>query len=203
MATDSDSEYTFGPAEGGTDGDGDVDGDTDGAGELSDGRRALQEAIDEHGEQLASVLEQTDTVENLLETAILVIASADEEEVEHVTESLVNLVAAGDALTGDQAAELVEIIEQDGDHVVEALETVLELQRRDQLEDLIELASTLSALEVDDDAAAGLDRLVGAVGDAEREAEPTGPLGLVRGLLGKDAREGLGYLLALLRSLGR
>jgi uncharacterized protein YjgD (DUF1641 family) len=202
MATDSDPEYTFGPAEGGTDGDG--DGDGDGAvGEPSDGQRALQAAIDEHGEQLAAVLEQTDNFENLLETAILVVASADEDEVERVTESLVNLVAAGDALTSDQAAELVEIVEKDGDHVVEALETVLELQRRDQLEELIELASTLSALEVDDDAAAGLNRLVGAVGDAEREAEPTGPLGLARGLLGSDAREGLGYLLALLRSLGR
>lgn len=185
MATD----YSFEPAEGGTDA-------------MSDGEQALREAIDENGEQLASVLEQTDQFGDLLETAILVIASAEDEEVERVTESLVNLVAAGDALTSDQAADLVEIIENDGDHVVEALETVLELQRRDQLEDLIELASTLSALEVDDDAAAGLNRLVGAVSDAERKSDPVGPIGFARGLLGRDARKGLGYLLAVLRSLG-
>ena len=187
MATD----YSFEPAE-----------STEGIDGMSDGERALREAIDDNGEQLAAVLEQTDQFGDLLETAILVIASAEDDEVERVTESLVNLVAAGDALTSDQAADLVAIIEEDGEHAVEALETVLELQRRDQLEDLIELASTLSALEVDEDAAAGLNRLVGAVSDAEQEAEPTGPVGFARGMLGHDAREGLGYLLALLRSLG-
>jgi len=184
MATD----YNFEPAEG-----------TDAT---SDGERALREAIDDNGERLAAVLEQTDQFGDLLETVILVIASAEEEEVDRVTESLVNLVAAGDALTSDQAARLVEIIEDDGDQVVEALETVLELQRRDQLEDLIELAGTLSALEVDDDAAEGLNRLVGAVSDAERESEPVGVVGFARGLFDREVRSGLGYLLAVLRSLG-
>lgn len=184
MATD----YSFEPAEG-----------TDAT---SNGERALREAIDENGEQLAAVLERTDQFGDLLETAVLVIASAEDDEVEHVTESLVNLVDAADSLSSDEAALLVDALEEDGEEMAEALGAVLELQREDQLEDLIELAGTLSALEVDDDAAGGLNRLLGAVSDAEQEAEPVGPVGFARGLLDRDVRSGLGYLLAVLRSLG-
>jgi len=168
----------------------------------SDGERALREAVDEHGEQLAAALEHTDEFEDLLETVVLVVSTADEDEVEHVTESLTNLVAAADDLSSDEMTRLVAMVREDGDALADALSLLVDLQRDGSLEELLDLARTLSALEVDDDAADGLNRLTAALGEAERTAAPVGPLGFARSLFGSDVRAGLGYLRALLRSLG-
>lgn len=217
-----------------------------------EGDAALEEALSEHGEALAVAVESTDELQDALATAILIAASADEDELDHVTDSAANLVAAADGLTTDGAAalatdlgdnaeelsasldtvvalqreghlddlaavatafaeslsaaeveELSSMLEEDGTEVVEALDMVLELQRGGQLKDLLDLAETLSTLDVDEDAAAGLNALVGAVGEAERDSEPVGFVGFLRGLRSRDARAGLGYLLELLKALGR
>lgn len=240
-------------------------GDSDGTGEAR-----LREVLDEHGDDLAAALDRTDEAAAVVETAILVLASAEEDEIATHTDSAGNLVAAADGLTTEAAADLATDVGENGDDLADALETVLQLQRtgqldalqelattvadattpdevqglvdiatalsdalspaeiaalatvfeenstetveaidvlltlqrQDKLADLVELASTVSALEVDDDAIAGLNATLGAVSDASRDSEPVGPLGFLWGLRSRDARVGLGFLLSVLRAQG-
>lgn len=217
-----------------------------------DGEAALRAALADHGDELAGVVENTDELNDVLTTAILVIASSDEADLDHVTDRTANLIAAADGLAtnetadlaadvGDSAAdlsaaldtvlelqrdghlddfvtlssafsdslsseeveELATMLEANGSDLVAALDTVLELQRDDHLSDLVDLATTLSVLDIDEDTAAGLNDILGAVGEAQRESEPAGPLGMLRGLASSDGRAGLGYLLAILKAQGR
>ena len=168
-----------------------------------EGREAIEEALASNGEGLAAVIEQTDELENALETAILVAATADDEEVEYVTDSTANLVAAVDGLSTAETAALAETVGEDADELGEALETVLELQRAGHLDDLADLARTLSTLEIDEDTARGLNAVLAAVGEAERDSEPVGLLGAVGGLRSADGRAGLGYVVAVLKAVGR
>jgi len=217
-----------------------------------DGQTAVQDALAANGETLADVLDRTDEFEDALETAILVIASADREELDEITDSTANLVAAIDGLSTDGAAglatdfgenadELLGALEtvvtlqrdghlddlvalvtafsgslsteqkerlstmlaENGSELVSALEAVVELQQDGQLEPLLETAATLSALEIDEEAVQGLNDVLGAVGDAGRVSEPAGLGGMVRRLTSRDLRAGLGYLLAVLRAVGR
>ncbi|WP_121823514.1 DUF1641 domain-containing protein [Halostella salina] len=218
----------------------------------AEGEAALRAALAEHGEELAGVVETTDELDDLLTTAILVIASADDEEVQHITDSTANLVRAADGLSTDEAADLAEdlgedaddlsltldtvlelqraghlddlvrlatafseslspeeveelatTLEENGNDLVGALDVVLKLQREDQLDDLVNLAQAFSALDVDDDTVTGLNNVLAAVGEAERESEPVGIFGFLKQLRTKDARAGLGYLVSLLKAQGR
>ncbi|MFD1632787.1 DUF1641 domain-containing protein (plasmid) [Haloplanus ruber] len=217
-----------------------------------EGDAALQESLSAHGETLAEALETTDELQDALTTAILIAASADEEELDHITSSAANLVEAADGLSTDGAAalatdlgnnaeelspaldsvldlqreghlddlvaiataftkslspeeveELSTMLEKNGGELVGALDTVLELQREDHLDGLVSLATTFSTLDVGEDTAQGVNTFLASVGDAQREAEPVGLFGMLRALGGRDARAGLGYLLALLKSQGR
>lgn len=227
----------------------DGEGSSDGA---RDGEAALREALAAHGDELAAVVDSTDELQDVLRTAILVAAAADEEDVDHLTASTANLVRAADGLSTEEAAalatevgenaddlsdaldtvlalqreghlddlvtiatafsgslsssevaELAEMLEENDTDIVEALDLLLDLQREDHLADLVELARTLSSLEVDEETVDGLNSLLAAVGEAERESEPVGVLGLFRRLRTPDVRAGLGYLVAIVRAQGR
>lgn len=117
--------------------------------------------------------------------------------------TLDDLAALAAALSTEQVEALSAVLDEDGAELVAALDLVLDLQRGGELEDLVGLGRTLSALDVDEDTARGLNELLGAVGEAERESEPVGLLGAVRQLRTADARAGLGYLVATLKALGR
>lgn len=225
-----------------------------GADERTDGEMpdALREALVDHDEGLAAAVERTDELEDLLTTAIIVVASADQDELAHVSDSVANLVEAGDGLTTEEAAmlatelgesaddlsealetvlelqraghlddlvsiasafseslsaeeveELATMLEESGGDLVDALDVVLELHREDSLEDLVALAETLSTLDIDDDTARGLNTVLGAVGEAQRESEPLSLSGLLGDLRSTDFRAGLGYLLTLVKAQGR
>jgi len=223
--------------------DGGVDGETP---------EELRAALAEHDEELAAAVERTDEFGELLTTAILVVASADDEEVSEITDALSALVEVGEGLatdgTADLAAvvgengealaglvetgtrlereadldavvtlaatlssslsdeavdELVTLVETGGEDVVDTLELVVELQRSGDLDALLATASMLSQLELDEDAVEGLNRLLSAVGEAERDSEPVGLLGALRQLRSRDGRAGIGYVVSLLKGLGR
>lgn len=173
-----------------------------------DGETALREALDEHGEAIAAALDRTDEIDDLLVTAVLIIATADEEEIENVTESLSALVEAGDGLLTEETAELAGTLGESADDLADALDLLLDLQREGDLEELLDTARLLTELDLDEDAVRGLNRLLGAVGTAERAAserdeEGSGLVGTLRQFVSQDARAGLGYLAGLLRGLGR
>lgn len=216
------------------------------------GEAAIRDAVSANGEQLAAVINNSDEFENAFETAILVLASADHDELDEITDSTSNLIAAVDGLSTDGTADLatdlgenaealsasvetVVTLQQDGHlddlaalatafteslspddiealstmlsesgpELVDALDTVLELQRDGQLEALVGTAKTLSAIDIDEDAARGMNDFLGAVGEARRDSEPVGVRGTLRRLKSRDIRAGVGYLLALLKAQGR
>ncbi|OYR59887.1 hypothetical protein DJ71_24895 [Halorubrum sp. E3] len=108
-----------------------------------------------------------------------------------------------ESLSAAEVEELSTTLEDNGTEIVEALDLVLELQRGGQLEELVDLANTLSALEIDEDTAEGLNNLLAAVGEAQRISERVGVLGLLRELRSRDARDGLGSLVEFLKAQGR
>lgn len=171
--------------------------------DITPGELALRDALADHGEDLAAALEHTDQLEAILETAVLVIASADEDDVDEITDSIVSLIEAVDGLATEQSVALADAIGEHGEDAASALETVLRLERNGSLDELVTLAETLSDLSMDDDAVRGLNRLMRAVGEAEADSEPVGLLGALRAMRTADARTGLGYLLAIVREQGR
>ncbi|WP_231182854.1 DUF1641 domain-containing protein [Haladaptatus sp. DYF46] len=168
-----------------------------------EGEEALRAVLEAYGGDYADAAEYTEELENVIETAILVIASADERDVDNVTQSLVTLVEAADGLSTEGTVALAEGVGENGEDLAEALESVLELQRDGRLDDLIEMAGTLSALEINETTVDGLNRLFRAIDEAERETKPVGAFGFLRSLSGDDVRAGIGYLLAIVRAQGR
>lgn len=169
----------------------------------SAGEEAIRAAVAEHGEDVAAAIEHTDEIKEILDLAILTVASADDDEVDHVTDSIANLVMAADGLSTEGSVALAEAVGDSGEELTHALEMVVRLEREGKLDGLVELAEAVSEIELDDGAVSGLDRFAGAVSAAERDSEPVGVLGFVRGATSAEGRAGLGYLLEVLRALGR
>lgn len=163
----------------------------------------LRAALAAHDEELAAAVERTDELGDLLTTAVLVAASADHEEVEHLTDRTSNLVEAADGLATDETAELAADLGDNAGELARLLETLLDLQREGHLDDLAELAEPLATLEIDEDTAEGLNAVLGAVGEAQRDSGPLSLSGLVSDLRSSELRAGVGYLLSLLKALGR
>jgi uncharacterized protein YjgD (DUF1641 family) len=173
--------------------------------ETESGERALRETLGKHGDRLAEAVEATDEVDDLLATAILIVASADEAEVANVTESLAALVEAGDGLFTDDTADLAATVGENAADLDDALALLLDLQQSGDLEDLLETARVLAVLDIDEETARGLNRLLGAVGEAERsvqEKSESGLLDSLRSLGGREVRDGIRFLVELLRGLG-
>ncbi|GAA0306133.1 DUF1641 domain-containing protein [Halarchaeum salinum] len=217
-----------------------------------EGREALEAVLEEYGGDYADAAEYTDELESVLETAILVISSADDEEVDYVTESMVTLVQAGDAISNegtvalaesfgensgqfadllddvvrlqqqghltmflelagtlaepldeDDAERLANTVGENAEELADVLDDLMELKQAGQLDALLDLASTFSALEADETTADALNDVLGAVGEAEEESEPMGLFGAMRAMGSSDARAGLGYVVEILKGLGR
>lgn len=169
----------------------------------SPGEAALRDAIDDHGEEVAAVLERSDEATELLDTVVLMIASAEEEDVEYLANALSSLVRTADGAATEETVALAEYVGENGTDVTETLDKLVALDREGQLDELLELGETLSGLDLDEESVATLNRLLAAVEDAEDGAEPTGVLGAVRSVRGRDARAGLGFLVSFLRATGR
>jgi uncharacterized protein YjgD (DUF1641 family) len=169
----------------------------------SPGEAALRAAIDEHGEDVAAVLERGDEASELIDTVVLMIASAEEEDIEYLADALSSLVRTADGAATEETVALAEYVGENGAEATETLDKLLELDRQGTLDDLLELGETLSELDVDAESVETLNHLLASVEEAEAEAEPTGVLSAVGAVRGRDAKAGLGYLVALLRATGR
>lgn len=116
-----------------------------------DGEAAIEDALSTNGKRLAALINRSDEFENALETAILVIATADEEELDELTDSAANLIAAADGLSTDGAAELATDLGENADDLSASLETVLSLQQDGHLDDLAALTTAFTeSLSPDD-----------------------------------------------------
>lgn len=166
------------------------------------GEAAVRAALAEHGEDIAAAIERTDQVKELIDLAILTVASADDDQVDHVTEAMGHLIKAVDGLSAEGSVALAEAVGDNGDELARALVTIGRLERTGKLDDLLDIAESVSAVHVTDGTADGLDRFAGAITSAEANAEPVGLLGFLRGLLTPEGRAGMGYLLTVVRALG-
>jgi len=117
----------------------------------AEGREALQDALGEHGDELAAAIERTDEVDELLTTAILVLASADEEDIKGVTETLAALVQAGDGLATEETADLAAEIGENADDLAGLLDTGMRLEREVDLDAVVTLAGAVSSSLSDED----------------------------------------------------
>lgn len=169
----------------------------------SPGEAALRAAIDEHGEDVAAVLERSDEATELIDTVVLMIASAEEEDIEYLADALSSLVRTADGAATEETVALAEYVGENGAEATETLDKLLELDRQGTLDDLLELGEALSDIDLDAESVETLNRLLASVEEAEAEAEPTGVLGAVGAVRGRDGKAGLGYLVALLRAIGR
>ena len=172
-------------------------------GGASPGEAALRAAIDEHGEDVAGLIERSEEVGDLVDTVVLVLASADDEDVASLAATIAALVRTAAAAGTDETVALADFVGEQGDDAASTFGKLVALDRDGTLDDLLDLGTTLSGLDVDDGSVETANRLLAAVEAAETDAEPTGPLGALRALRGPDARAGIGYVVALLRSVGR
>ena len=109
-----------------------------------EGRKALEQALSERGDELAALVQSSDELDDVLTTAILVAASADEDEVGYVTDSAANLVEAAEGLSTDGAASLATELGENADELSASLETVVALQREGHVDDLATVATALT-----------------------------------------------------------
>lgn len=154
-------------------------------------------STDEAAELATDLGENADDLSAALETVLAL------QRAGHLEDFATIATGFGDSLSAAEVEELSSTLEADGGDIVEALDVVLALQRDGHLEDLVALGETLSTLEIDDDTARGLNSLLGAVGEAERNAKPVGVLEFLRQLTNRDVRAGLGYVVAILKAQGR
>jgi len=108
------------------------------------GEDRLRAAIEEFGDEYAAAAEYTDEIENVLKTTVLVLSSADDEEVARVTESVVSLVKAGDALGTEGTVELAEALGENADEFAPLLDDVLRLQSEGHLSKFVQIAEALA-----------------------------------------------------------
>jgi uncharacterized protein YjgD (DUF1641 family) len=189
---------------------------------------ALEAAIAENPEEVADFVDRLGLVNELLDATELVTAAADDRMVADTANTAATLAEAADGLATEETARLGASVGENGDDLAEALETVVRLQRSGTLDELATLAEVVPLLSgaMDDemvtnlarsgtalgevaDAAAepetaeGLQHVLSAVGEANAEPpEQVGLVGLVQALRDPEVRQGLGFVLALARSLG-
>lgn len=195
----------------------------------SAGRPALEAAIEENPEAAAEFVRRLDAVNEFLDVVALGEGAMTDEMVVELADTGSTLAESADGLATDETVALAETTGQNAEELGEAMETLVELQQSGTLDELAEIADVLGLLTAalddemvtslagtgsalgevadtaaDDDTRAGIEALLGSVGEAQREEpDPVGPIGLVRSLFDRDVRYGLGYLLSLARSLGR
>lgn len=169
---------------------------------VTDSTANLVEAADGLTTEEAAELATTvgDSADDLSDSLATVLALQREG---HLDDLVRIATAFSESLSPEEVEKLATTVEDSGTEVVEALDVVLVLQREGHLEELVDLATTLSTLDIDADAARGMNTLLGALGEAERDSQPVGPLGALRQLRTRDARAGLGYLVAILKAQGR
>jgi hypothetical protein len=158
-----------------------------------EGREALDAVIEEYGGEYADVLSHTDDLEGLVEFTVMVLASVDDEEISYITDRIITLLDAGEVLAVDGTVELAESAGENAADLATALDRVIELEREDQLEDLLELAATASELELDEGSVHALNSLLRLVSAVDRTATSITRVGRAgAGLLGAGVRALLG-----------
>ncbi|WP_267641490.1 DUF1641 domain-containing protein [Haloarchaeobius amylolyticus] len=189
----------------------------------------LTAAIEENPEAVAEFVSRLDAVNELLDVLELGTSAMDDEMVMRLAKTGSTLAESADAVATPETVRLAEAVGRDGEDLAAAVETISELQRNGTLDDLAAMADLLALMNgaVDDDmvmrlaktgsslgeladtaaepdTVRGLERMLDAVGDASvEESEPVGVIGLAKATRDPEVKQGLGYLLALAKALGR
>ncbi|WP_276257693.1 DUF1641 domain-containing protein [Haloglomus litoreum] len=192
------------------------------------GREQLESAIEENPEAVATFVRRLDAVNELLDVLALGEEAMTDEMVVELADTGSTLAESADGLATEETVRLAESIGANGDELADALETLVDLQRRGTLQELAEVAEVVSLAsdaltdemvvslagtgaslgELADTAAEpdtrdGLARLLSAVGTAERtERASPSTLSLVKSLRDDDVKQGMAYVIALAKAIG-
>lgn len=131
-----------------------------------DSEEAIEAILEAYDADYASAVEYTDELKNIIETAILVLASADDDEVEYVTTTIVTLVEAADSVSTDGTVALAEGVGENADDLADILEAVVALQQQGHVDTYVGIAETL-AESMDEETA---EELATVLGDNGSEA---------------------------------
>ncbi|MFC6784731.1 DUF1641 domain-containing protein [Halobaculum halobium] len=192
-------------------------------------RDALEEAIAENPEAVASFVERLDAVNELLDVLSLGESALSDEMVRELSSTAGTLAESADGLATEETVALAAAVGDNGEELTEALDTLVTLQRSGTLDELAEIAEVgslataalsdemvrslaatgtglgeVADTAADEDTREGIKTLLDGVGAAE-DAEPdrVGALGLARGIRDPEVQYGLGYLLAVASAIGR
>jgi uncharacterized protein YjgD (DUF1641 family) len=186
------------------------------------------DAIADHPEAVAALLERSGQLSSMLDALALVEDALDDRMVEDLTADATTLGLAAAELADDGTVELGSAVGANGADLAVAVERVATLHRSGTLDRLFEVADALALLTdaaddemvesvvtrgtalgevattaADDDVRRGIERLLDGLGDATvAESEPLGPLGLVRALRDPEVQAGVGFLVAVARGIG-
>lgn len=126
-----------------------------------EGRDALEAVIEAYGGDYADALEHTDELAAVFETAVLVVASADDDDVADVTRTLVTLIRAAEGVSGEGTVALAEGVGENADDLADLLDDVARLQAAGHLSKFAQVAAALAGPLDQDDA----DRLAETVAE--------------------------------------
>ncbi|MFC6976367.1 YdeI/OmpD-associated family protein [Halomicroarcula sp. GCM10025709] len=187
----------------------------------------LAAAIEENPAAFAMFVRNLETVNELLEVADLGAAALDDEMVAALSRTGERVAASADAAATDGTVDLATAVGENGETLGDAVEALARLQRSGALDDVVELAELASLVtaalddemvtslagtggslgELADSAAAddtrtALQRLLAALGDAHRNG-PVDRSDIWSGFRNGEFFAAIGYVLSILRSLGR
>ncbi|MDG5777571.1 DUF1641 domain-containing protein [Haloarculaceae archaeon H-GB2-1] len=189
----------------------------------------LESLVAENPEEVARFLERLGLVNDLLDTAELATSAMDDRMVQELTGTATNLGAAADGMATEDLAKLGESTGENAAELADAIEGMAKLQRSGTLDDLLALGDAvalgtaamddemvmkltatgsklgeLADTAADDDVARSLEAMLEALGEASDE-EPTavGAFGLLGAMRDPEVKQGMGFLVAVARALGR
>ncbi|MFC6875339.1 helical membrane plugin domain-containing protein [Halobellus marinus] len=188
----------------------------------------VERAIAENPEAVASLLERSGQLGQLLDALALVEDGLDDEMVERLTGDATTLGMAASELAEPETARLTASVGQHGDELATTVERLAALERTGTLDRLFELADALALVTdaaddemietltetgtalgevadtaADDEVRTTLTHLLAGIGQADTDAaEPVGAVGLLRALRDPEVKAGMGYLVALARGVG-
>ncbi|MBX0349987.1 MULTISPECIES: DUF1641 domain-containing protein [Haloarcula] len=197
--------------------------------EIPSGQPELEAAIEENPEAVADLVRRLDAVNERLDVLALGESALSDEMVRELADTGSTLAESADGLATDETVALAETIGENGGELRAAIESLVVLQQSGTLETVVEMAEVVSLVTAalddemvrslagtgsalgevaqtagEDDARNGIETMLESVSAAERETpERVGPVGLLKASRDPDVQRGLGYLLAIARSIGR
>ncbi len=196
-----------------------------------EGRKELEKAIEENPEEVAKFIERIGLINEFLDTTALAKSALDDEMVKELTKNSEFLMESIDGLSSPETTRLSEEIGQNAEELNKILKKIVYLEKNGSLDNLIEIADTVSLLTeaMDDEMVKSLSKLesslgelanttsdtditkslkiilesIGETNEIEKPPEKIGMFGLLKALRDPKVQRGLGFLILITKLIGK